>query len=59
MARNSDVAEEDVEGVTSGELAKDVEFIKYCSNRTCKNFVSKSDRKKARAAIKKKAQENK
>jgi hypothetical protein len=59
MARNSDVAEEDVEGVTSGELAKDVEFIKYCSNRTCENFVSKSDRKKARAAIKQKAKGNK
>jgi hypothetical protein len=59
MARNSAVAEENIEGVTSGELAKDVEFIRYCSNRTCENFVSKSDRKKARAAIKQKAKWNK
>ena len=34
-------------------------LVKYCSNRTCENFVSKSDRKKARAAIKQKAKGNK
>ena len=34
-------------------------LVKYCSNRTCDNFMSKEDREKAIAAAKKKAKDNK